>query len=78
VTDVPGFRPVDDRFQHLSYSIKYDYDKGEMSLFDGFVTEQIKVRMQLQEEALRSAVIIELERLGYTVLSPDSGEEGDR
>lgn len=35
------------------------------------VTEIIKIRQGLREEAVRAACVIELEKLGYTIISPE-------
>lgn len=61
--EVPTFR--------LDTSISYDRTEGVLNVIDEHVHEQIRVRQNLVEESLRVAVIVELERLGYTVISPE-------
>jgi hypothetical protein len=56
----------------LSTHLEYDADRGVVSVIDQFMTQEIEVRKSLVDDYLRQAVIIELERLGYTVLSPES------
>ena len=56
----------------LAETVRYDMGKGELqTLADDRVREVVQVRARLQEAILRQAVIIELERLGYTVISPE-------
>lgn len=55
-------------------SFRYDIEKGELrEETNGIVTEVVKVREELREKIFRQAVILELEKLGYTVISPESG-----
>jgi hypothetical protein len=52
-------------------NISYDAEQGELSFIGEHVRQVIKVRQQIEDKALVQAVIIELERLGYTVISPE-------
>lgn len=53
--------------------IQWDDEKGELQeLVDGQVRHVTEVRAKLQEDVTIAAVILELERLGYTVISPDA------
>jgi hypothetical protein len=61
------------------FEVSYDIDNGEMvsthKMMGETLTDIIKVRANLQEKVLRQACVYELEKLGYTVISPDNGEE---
>lgn len=62
---------VDPTTIKLDGVLKYDQEKGELQeLIDGQLQSIIAVRTQLMEDIARQAVIIELERLGYTVTAP--------
>jgi hypothetical protein len=52
--------------------LKWDPNEGEMHEFDGMVNRIYKVRTTLLDDLILQAVIVELERRGYTVISPDS------
>lgn len=56
---------------------EYDYQTGVLSTVGEVMHEQIEIRKQLAEDAILLAVLIELNRLGYTVIPPDGmqGEE---
>lgn len=54
----------------LESQLTYDSEKGEIVEFDGLVRHVHEVRKTLREDVLRQALIVELERLGYTVISP--------
>jgi hypothetical protein len=60
------------------FEVSYDIDNGEMisthKMMGETITDIIKVRANLQEKVLRQACVYELEKLGYTVISPDNGE----
>ena len=65
---------IDDE-QFTGYIVEYDPSKGEVvERFNGTMQAAIEVRKNLMEKAIRHAAIVELENLGYTVLSPDPGE----
>jgi hypothetical protein len=52
----------------------YDPDEGQVVLsrwIDGTVRDAVLVRKGLEEKAIREAVILELQRLGYTVTPPE-------
>lgn len=60
----------------LAGSYRYDVEMGELQeMQQGMVREVIKVREELRGRIFRQAVILELEKLGYTVISPESTEE---
>lgn len=67
--DAPNLR------QYGEMQMSYDRDAGTLDFFDGFIREQIEIRKNLIDAVLRQVVIIELERLGYTVISPDTDTE---
>jgi hypothetical protein len=73
---VGGDRPPkpSDNEMHLIGTIEYDVDEGVLRTISGTVEELVKVRAELQEKVLRQAVIFELEKLGYTVISPEAPE----
>jgi hypothetical protein len=52
-------------------SMDYSHETGELSIITGRLREVIEVRQQLVDAMLRQAIIIELEKLGYTVTSPE-------
>jgi len=56
--------------QPYTVEAQYDPDKGELSFIDERVTQVLQVRRQFEEMATRKAAIIELERLGYTIIAP--------
>jgi hypothetical protein len=60
------------------FEVSYDIDNGEMvsthKMMGETIADIIKVRANLQEKVLRQACVYELEKLGYTVISPDDGE----
>lgn len=55
--------------------VSYDTGPGEMVTIDSMLGNQtraiLRVRVELMDKMLRQAVIYELEKLGYTVISPD-------
>jgi hypothetical protein len=55
--------------------VSYDVENGELvtveDIFGSTTRDIVRVRQELQEKVLRQAVIYELEREGYTVLSPE-------
>jgi hypothetical protein len=64
-----------DRHMYQIGTVEYDVEKGELHTISGGVEELVRVRAELQEKVLRQAVIFELEKLGYTVISPDGAEQ---
>lgn len=51
--------------------LKYDPELGEVqTLIDGVVREAMHVRAALVDEVLLAAIVVELERRGYTVTPP--------
>jgi hypothetical protein len=51
-------------------SMDYNHETGELSITTGHFREVIEVRQQLVNAMLRQAIIVELEKLGYTVTPP--------
>lgn len=49
---------------------EYDLDKGELTIVDQYTREVVRVRDGFVEAATTRAAILELERLGYTVIDP--------
>lgn len=64
VTDVDGGAAI-------TTAVEYDRERGVLAIFDEYVRQEIEVRKRLEDAVLRQAVIIELEKLGYTVISPE-------
>jgi len=65
--------PNDDQI----FTVVYDGEKGRVivkDFMDAGISSAIEVRKSLVDQAVRQAAIIELERLGYTVLSPEVEE----
>lgn len=56
------------------FTVEYDGETGEVLVNNFGVHEAITVRQSLIDAAVRHAAIVELEKLGYTVLSPESKE----
>lgn len=60
----------------VEVNFSYDRDRGELVETETLLGREVKrvteVRAKLVEDITRQAVILELERLGYTVISPDS------
>jgi hypothetical protein len=68
---IPGFRGANDPTP--AFLVSYDPENGEVqTYFDGVMREVIEVRVRMTDDVLRQAVIVELEKLGYTVLSPEA------
>lgn len=69
-----GARQGDTRpLRHLDAAVSelfYDGDAGKVIEIDRWIREEISVRVGLREQVIREAVIVELERLGYTVTPP--------
>lgn len=53
------------------FTVVYDDGEGEIQVNNFGVHEVIRVRQGMLDQAVRHAAIIELEKLGYTVLSPE-------
>lgn len=53
----------------IAASMRYDMEEGELHV-DGMLNEVVHVRKSMMDAVLRQAMIVELERLGYTVISP--------
>jgi len=59
----------------LDETIKYDRELGEVQvLVEGVVREAMHVRTALAEGVLLEAIVVELERRGYTVLHPEASQ----
>ncbi len=56
----------------IDTKIQWDDEKGELQeLVDDQVRHVTAIRAKLMEDITRAAVVLELERLGYTVISPE-------
>jgi hypothetical protein len=55
----------------MDTEFRYDHDRGVLSLIDEHVQREIHVRKSVEDTAILQAVLIELERLGYTIISPE-------
>jgi hypothetical protein len=55
----------------MDTEFRYDRDRGVLSLIDEHVQREILVRKGVEDTAILQAVLIELERLGYTIISPE-------
>lgn len=54
--------------------LRYDLDQGRLvteSYPDGAVRQAIEIRKGLEDALVLQAVVLELERRGYTVISPE-------
>lgn len=57
----------------IDETVLYKRETGELQTYlDGQLREVISVRAQLLDRMIRQAAIVELERLGYTVISPEA------
>lgn len=54
--------------------VEYDAEKGVVRHITEAITDEIEVRQGVIDEVTRIAVIAELEKLGYTVISPEQEE----
>lgn len=77
---IGGFDPAHpDMVQRSSpeqvFRVQYDTNLGVMTTLDSYIREVVEVRKNLQDKVLRQAVIYELEKLGYTIVSPEEGEQ---
>jgi hypothetical protein len=70
-----GVLEPDKNVYRLDTHIRYDIDKGELHEIDGMMTRVTEVRKSVLEKTTRQALILELERLGYTVISPEGSQE---
>jgi hypothetical protein len=61
--------PIDKLYHGVT--ISYDGKEGVLRTFGAGIEELVQVRARMQEDILRQAVIIELEKLGYTIISPE-------
>jgi hypothetical protein len=50
---------------------EYDTDRGVLSATNEFLRTEVEIRAGVVEKITRQAAIFELERLGYTVISPE-------
>lgn len=66
-----GILIVTDKNYKLEGQLTYDKERGEIVEFDGLVRHVHEVRKTLLDNFLRQALIVELEKLGYTVISPE-------
>lgn len=61
---MPAFR--------LDEVTRYDDERGELqTLQDGVLQEVVRVRQTLMDSVALAAIVLELERRGYTVTPPD-------
>lgn len=70
---------MNDPFRYeVGTEITYNPDRGELSETETVLGQEIRrvieVRRQLFDDVLRQAVIVELERLGYTVIPPETSD----
>lgn len=56
---------------YIDGEIKYDLDRGELNIVDDHARVVIEVRKKMEDDVLLRAVIFELEKRGYTVISPE-------
>lgn len=60
----------------IGVDFKYDFENGELqTLINDKVKEVIEVRKTLLDDMLRQAIIYELEKQGYTVISPEVSQK---
>lgn len=55
------------------FTVVYDSGDGTVVINDFGLQQAVDVRKGLVDTAVRHAAIIELEKLGYTVISPEEG-----
>ena len=65
---------TDPSFQSF-LTIEYDPEHGELiEKMNGTIAHVTKVAAQMKEDLLRQAAIIELRKLGYTIIPPETEE----
>lgn len=68
-------QPTDpDQYKRVEI-FEYDPDKGIVAAYDEFVRHEYTVRANMLDRVIRFAAIAELEKLGYTVIPPETDEE---
>jgi hypothetical protein len=70
---IPPMGPMPSNTLRIDGTVKYDFDKGELNIVDDRARVVIEVRKKLEDDILIKAVIFELEKRGYTVISPEEG-----
>lgn len=64
---------IDKNVYRLNGELYYDAVSGELlEVTEDVVQQAYKVRRALRDEMLVKAVIVELEKLGYTVIEPEA------
>lgn len=58
--------------KELAFTVVYDGEAGEVHVRGTGLSQAIEVRKGMVDEAVRHAAIVELWKLGYTVLEPDA------
>lgn len=66
-----GLQIVADPHYKLEGKLTYDKVKGEVVETDGLVRHVYEIRKQLLDDIIRQVVIVELEKQGYTIISPE-------
>ena len=61
--------------ENEGFTVVYDDEKGEVVTRGFGVHEAIQVRQSMIDEIVRYAAVVELERLGYTVIPPGEAVE---
>ena len=56
------------------FTIEYDGAEGTVNVNDFGVREIIEVRKSMLDKAVLFAAIVELEKLGYTVIAPEGSD----
>lgn len=60
----------------LEGEYRYDVELGELhELVDEKLKQVVKIRQRLEDEIVIQAVIFELEKRGYTVISPEVSQD---
>lgn len=67
---------TDDFRQSSYYTIEYDPEQGALiEKMNDTIVQITQVAAQMKEKMLREAVILELEKIGYTVIRPETKEK---
>lgn len=64
---------TDPRLQPRVEIVEYDSEKGVVRHIDEAITSEIEIRQGLIDKVVRIAAIAELEKLGYTIITPEEG-----
>lgn len=63
--------------QRIAEVFEYDPEKGIVAAYNEYTRTEYEIRAGVLDRVTRFAVIAELEKLGYTVISPEAEEPSD-